>query len=121
MKFPITRETLQAFDYVKEQEEMREEEIQKRFAQILEALCKEFKQNMPHNSKEKKFVWRNIHMIRSIHVPNPIFNPTGMAGQGTYSKMDDYLTQFVNKLKEVFIGCDIIIDPLKTYLIIDWS
>lgn len=30
MKFPITRESLQAFDYAKEQEELKEEEIQKK-------------------------------------------------------------------------------------------
>ena len=35
MKFPITREELQAFNYSKEQEELKEEEIQKRFTQIL--------------------------------------------------------------------------------------
>ena len=120
MKFPITRESLQAFDYAKAQQELREEEIQKQFKIVLESFCKEFKQTMPQNSKEKKFVWRTIHMIRHIHVPNPI-NPTAMAHQGSHSKMDDYLPQFIEKLKELFIGCDIIIDPLKTYLIIDWS
>jgi hypothetical protein len=109
MKFPITRESLQAFDYAKEKEELREEEIQKRFMQILEGLCNEFKQSMPSNSKEKKFVWRRLDMIRQFHI------------SGFSSKMDEYLPMFIEKLKEVFIGCDIIIDPLKTYLIIDWS
>jgi hypothetical protein len=64
---------------------------------------------MPSNSKEKKFVWRQINHIRQFNIPG--FNP----------KIDEYLPLFVEKLKEVFIGCDIIIDPLKTYLIIDWS
>jgi len=109
MKFPITRESLQAFDYAKEQEELKKDEIQKSLTQILDQLCKEFKQNMPSNSKEKKFVWRNINMIRQ-------FQTTGIP-----NKMDEYLPEFIDKLKEVFIGCDIIIDPLKTYLIIDWS
>jgi len=76
---------------------------------ILEHFCKEFKQSMPQNSKEKKFVWRQLHNIRQFHT------------QGRQSKTDEYLPQFINKLKEIFIGCDIIIDPLKTYLIIDWS
>lgn len=31
------------------------------------------------------------------------------------------LPEFIEMLKETFIGCDIIVDPLKTYLIIDWS
>lgn len=109
MKFPVTRESLQAFDYVKEQEELKEEEIQKRFALIIDGLCKEFKQAMPSNSKEKKFVWRQLHSIRQFHTS--VFN----------SKLDEYLPRFIEILKEVFIGCDIIIDPLKTYLIIDWS
>lgn len=108
MKFPITRESLQAFDYAKEQEELKEEEIQKRwFTLILDGLCKEFKQAMPSNSKEKKFVWRGLHNI------------TMMNHQDRYSAKN--ITIFIDKVKEVFIGCDIIIDPLKTYLIIDWS
>lgn len=109
MKFPITRECLQAFDIVKEKEELKEEEIQKRFTLILDQLCKEFMQSMPSNSKEKKFVWRQLHNIRQFHIPG--FNST----------MDEHLPLFIEKLKAVFIGCDIIIDPLKTYLIIDWS
>ena len=107
MKFPITRESLQAFDYTKEKEELKEEEIQKRLTLILDGLCKEFKQAMPSNSKEKKFVWHRFHNI------------TMMNHDLTVKK--DYIPIFIDKVKEVFIGCDIIIDPLKTYLIIDWS
>jgi hypothetical protein len=109
MKFPITRETLQAFDYDKEKEELRNEEIQKTLTKILEQLCNEFKKYMYLNSKEKKFVWRNINIIRHFQI------------SGYNSKTDEYLPQFIDNLKDVFIGCDIIIDPLKTYLIIDWS
>ena len=109
MKFPITRESLQAFDSVKEREELKEAEVQKMLTLILDRLCQEFKQSMPSNSNEKKFVWRQIHNIRHLNV------------QGYMLKQDEYLPRFVEKLKETFIGCDIIIDPLKTYLIIDWS
>jgi hypothetical protein len=41
-----------------------------------------------------------------------------------HKSTDDFnqaLPEFIEMLKETFIGCDIIIDPLKTYLIIDWS
>ena len=109
MKFPITRESLQVFDYAKEKEELREEELQKCLAQILEQLCKEFKQCMVSNMKEKKFVWRQLHRVRQFHI------------QESGSEMDKYLPIFIDKLKEIFVGCDIIVDPLKTYLIIDWS
>jgi hypothetical protein len=110
MKFPITRESLQAFDYAKEQEEQKEEELQKRLMSILDGLCKEFKQAMPSSSKEKKFVWRGINNITMMNHP-----------QSQNSSKKDYIPIFIDKVKEVFIGCDIIIDPLKTYLIIDWS
>ena len=43
MKFPITRQNLQAFDNDKEQNELKEEEFQKKFAQLLENICTEFK------------------------------------------------------------------------------
>jgi hypothetical protein len=107
MKFPITRESLQAYDLAKIQEERKEEEVQKRFALILESLCKEFDTSINSNIREKKFVWRNIHLIKQI-------SPGDM-------EKAPYLPRFVEKLKETFVGCDIIIDPLKTYLIIDWS
>ena len=120
MKFPITRESLQAFDYAKEQEELKEEEIQKRLALILDGLCKEFNQAMPSNSKEKKFVWRGLNNITMMHHQdrNSLIM---MHHQDRNSAKKDYIPIFIDKLKEVFIGCDIIIDPLKTYLIIDWS
>lgn len=33
----------------------------------------------------------------------------------------DLIPRFIEKLKATFIGCEIIVDPLKTYVIIDWS
>lgn len=109
MKFPITRESLQSYDYDKAQEGIKGEELEESLKRVLDGLCKEFTQFMPQNSKEKKFVWMNIMSIRRLHMPQ------------FRSKTDEYLPLFIEKLKEIFIGCDIIIDPLKTYLIIDWS
>ena len=124
MKFPITRESLQAFDYAKEQEELKEEEIQKQLTLILERLCKEFQQAMPSNIKEKRFVWNGLHNITRFNATliETMNTPLEMKSPLAYnSSKKDYIPIFIDKLKEVFIGCDIIIDPLKTYLIIDWS
>ena len=107
MKFPITRESLQLFDYVKEQQELRNEEIDIRFTQLIENICNEFKQNMRSNSREKKFVWKKLRNINQF--------------QGFILEIDECLPKFIEKIKKIFIGCDIIIDPLKTYLIIDWT
>ena len=105
MKFPVTRESLQAFDYARECQEEREEQDQKRLMETLERLCKDFKQRMPQNSKEKKYVWKQLDSV----------------GYLMSRTKAESLSQFIEKLKEIFIGCDIIVDPLKTYLIIDWS
>jgi hypothetical protein len=115
MKFPITRESLQAFDYAKDQEERFNEEIEKKFSKEVENICKEFKRTMHSNSKEKRFVWR-LNDIRSLHMD--VSFSAGSTCMTT--NIDVYLPRFVEKLKETFIGCDIIIDPLKTYVIIDW-
>jgi len=115
MKFPITRESLQAFDIAKEQEELKEDELQKHFMLMLDEICRDFKQTMPSNSKEKKYVWRQLHeRIRQIRF-------TGYSPGHNAVQYNECALRFIEKLKETFIGCDIIMDPLKTYLIIDWS
>ena len=127
MKFPITRETLQAFDSSDDLDELFEEEIQKQIGLLLDQLCKDFKKNMRANFKEKKYVWRNLHLLGSID--NILLNLAGsLSNTATDAisrtrrpNIDRYLPPFIEKLKETFIGCDIIVDPLKTYLIIDWS
>lgn len=104
MEFPITRQSLQAFDKDKEENELKE----KKFAQLLENICTEFKKNMPFNSKKKMFVWQ-LHRLYQLHVP------------GTITNVNECIPMLIEKLKQLFIGCDIVVDPLKTYLVIDWS
>ena len=120
MKFPITRQSLQAFDNDKEQNELKEEEFQKKFAQLLENICTEFKKNMASNSKKKMFVWR-LQGLRQLHVPR--ISNYGSYNSGTIitENFQEYIPILLEKLYEIFIGCDIIVDPLKTYLVIDWS
>jgi len=54
---------------------------------------------MPSNVKTKRFVW-----------PCQSF---------PFER--EYFPQYIEKLKAIFIGCDVIVDPLQTYIIIDWS
>ena len=100
MKFPITRECLQTFDYNKVQEDIKKEELEKRINHMLGLLCEIFKNSLQTNCKQKKFVWNILSSFRNVNVELPVF---------------------IEKLKELFIGCDIIIDPLNTYVIIDWN
>jgi hypothetical protein len=127
MEVPITRQSLQAFDNDKEENELKAKEFQKKFAQLLENICTEFKKNMPSNSKKKKFVWY-LQGLRQLHVPR-ITNfgsyngNSSIINSGTIitENFNEHIPMLIEKLKQLFIGCDIIIDPLKTYLVIDWS
>ena len=116
MKFPISRESLQTFTPKKENEEMNKEMIEKQIILDLDKFRKDFKaymmgyahMNGHQVEKEKRFVWGF-----AFHMNNMI--------NGNKITKDEYINMFIEKLKELFIDCDFIIDPLKTYMIIDWS
>jgi hypothetical protein len=95
---------------------------------------------MPSSTKEKKFVWRRVNLLtqmgpsRAQNTPVKEYqtylciskeSPMHQQAMHPHSQinppLNGYLLQFIDKLKEIFVGCDIIVDPLKTYLIIDWS
>jgi hypothetical protein len=118
MKFPITRETLQKLTVEMLLKERAEEEIQKKLNEFLEEVCTAFQAGIKFALNEKKFVWRGLDKIRRLALPPGYFPP-----QGTPSKynLGVYLPTFIEKLKERFVGCTIVTDPLQTYLIIDWS
>lgn len=140
MKFPISREALQTFDPVQEKKTREDIYIQNHINSLVREICAEIqsrmewtkqtdkemlataglclnrnKQNKDDHEKimgEKRFVWNELKYIR----------PGSKYGINVSELSETVLIPLlVAKLKETFIGCDIIIDPLKTYLIIDWS
>lgn len=123
MKFPITRESLQSWDYKKDQEDLRIEaiykEINTQLKLALDRIYSDFQQQMHANSHQKKFVFQQLR-----NYTMPFQQHRGSCFNGI-TDIDKYINEFIDKLtdklKENFIGCDIIIDPLKTYIIIDWS
>jgi hypothetical protein len=130
MKFPITRQTLQSFDPVEEEKIRDNIYIQNCADSIVEGICSSIQFTMewrwPKNSSfislslydtyqaehhkmmsEKRYIWK-------------VKNST--VAEYTRKVNEDLLFELViEKLKETFIGCNIIIDPLKTSVIIDWS
>jgi Mn-containing catalase len=122
MKFLVTRESIKAYDYAAELEELRKEEIEKCFTVALNDLCDDFVTNIRSNPKDTRFVWRKLQTPR-------YFSPYlrhGSMGQNVIERFvlssDEHLPRFVKTLGELFIfkGCNIIVDPLKTYIIIGW-
>jgi len=63
---------------------------------------------------EKRFVWHELVNIRKRDVR--------YGKCGFIDRTEEVLIgHLVEKLKLTFIGCNIVVNPLKTYLIIDWS
>jgi hypothetical protein len=110
MKFPISREALQAFDKKVEDAEQKEAFIQRMVEGDVQSICDKVCKGMSTLSREKKFIWNELHRNNRFGKhENPQIN------------IDYYLPRLIKKLQETFLGCDIICDPLKTYLIIDWT
>ena len=114
MKFPITRETLQAFDQTTENAEKKEDRIQQLLCDNVKQICNEVEKGITSYSREKRFIW---NMLRAN---NRFSRDQGVPEYMKVNK-DEYLPRLIEKLKETFIGCDIISDPLQTYIIISWS
>lgn len=140
MKFPITRESLLAYDPVKEATEKKEEDIQGGLYQMLTLLRNEFEAAMPkdpsqidtrsitakeHNAiahikdnfQKKRFIWSNIQQKSNLGNTIP---PPFRKGEGG-PIINDHLPRFLEMVQENFIGCTVTINPLNTYIIIDWS
>jgi hypothetical protein len=142
MKFPITRESLQVFDPVMEKKEKDAIVIQNHINSLVKSICQQIEERMSygipklnenemyrqqtiHNGNmreahkkimnDKRFIWEGLAQIQMTQQP--------MFTHGVPLNVDKsiLIERLIEKLKENFIGCDIIIDPLKTYLIIDWS
>ena len=141
MKLPITRENLQAYDTVKAAAEKKEEQIQGGLYQLLVQLGNDFERALPKEPshmdrggnmeegdvpalvigvypiardktafQEKRFIWSNLQ--QKIDAIN--YRPRNIITL-------EHIPRFIKMVEENFIGCTIIVDPLKTYIIIDWS
>ena len=137
MKFPITREYLQTFDPIEEKKVRDDIAIQNHINTLVQEICSNIKSRMEwtmptgislHASigsgnldnnrnehqkimSEKRYIWDGLRYIR----------PGSKYGLEVNISEAVLIPLLVEKLKETFIGCDIITDPLNTYLIIDWS
>jgi hypothetical protein len=130
MKFPITREALKRVDPQQVKKEKYELLIQSHIKSLVNGICQDIEriilyepvpyQNLKFNDpskkkhdelmRDKRYIW-DLSNIR-INTNNAMFVNTNDS---------TLIPRLVENLKETFIGCDIIVDPLKTYLIIDWS
>ena len=133
MRFPITREDLKAIDIEEERKKEYNASIKSHINSLVYKICGEIEKRMlwekpkgmPHNHpsismekeahqkiiNDKRFVWEGLINIKHIEYSDPYPD----------SKEPILISLLIEKLKETFIGCDIIVDPLKRYVIIDWA
>jgi hypothetical protein len=106
MEFPISRERLQNYKL----HEALSVENKQRVLREIQTICKDVEYTVL-NTNERKFVYR---------ISGDIKNPNLYKSR---------LNQSVNVLKELLVAeirkkfpdCTVIVDPLETYIIIDWS
>jgi len=122
MKFPITREELQSYNNSSIMQQKIEENINMKISEIIKRICDDFERNLPNNLNEKKFVWyweNGNNIDKLVHYS---WRSSGYGPDPTAIKIytENKKHSFMESLRELFIGCNIIIDPLQTYIIIDW-
>lgn len=102
MEFPITRERLQNF-----QAEYKEFQNEKFISNVVESLTYKIFEMAGRQNRMLQVMIRELNNQRNY----------GML----FGLLTDYIPQIMNKLQERFPGTTITMDPMKTYLYIDWS
>ena len=111
MKFPITREQLQAYDPEKELLEQAEQLLDKGITSLIQQLCTELKQRMPIYSRYKQYVqYISVQHLQTT-LPQYINRTNGPW----------FLERYLKRVQEMFIGCDVSNNTSNQSLMIDWS
>lgn len=120
MKFPITREALQAFDPVKDQEEMFQERTQETVRKVVAEVCKQVTKHLYESTGP--FVYQHFRLLLVSTADNTASMTPYYRGRLPFDyTVTNFLPPLLEKLKETFIGCDITIDPVENYLVISWT
>ena len=132
MKLPITKEYLQRFDkntyIIEEENKIRFEYYDILIKHIVDGIkYKLLHQPSTQLKLEPQFTWKYLELL-------PLWNTYMTYGKNgdlvafyqknrdPYNKINEYyIYEFLEIVKNNFKGCNIIVDPLKTYIIIDWS
>jgi hypothetical protein len=129
MKFPITREYLQTFCPEQDMVEQREIAIEHHVNSLMNAICNKLKTsitNLPeykgidylykkeHDEIQKKILSEKRFIYNIEHINKN-------ANTHLVVEANILIERLYHKLRQTFIACDIIIDPLNTYIMINWS
>jgi hypothetical protein len=132
MDLPITKEYLQRFDQIKyfanEENKIRFEYYKLLIQHIRDGIkYKLLNQPATQLKLEPQFTWKYLELLPlwsnyMTYGKNGDLIAFYQKNRNPYEKVQEhYIHEFVGLLKDNFIGCNIIVDPLKIYIIINWS
>jgi hypothetical protein len=104
MEFPITRQRLQNYKL----HEALSVENKQRVLREIQMICKDVERTVL-TTNERKFVYR---------ISGDIKNSNNLRLNQAVNTLKELL---VAEVRKTFPDCTIIVDPLETYIIIDWS
>ena len=131
MNFPVTREYLRTCvreEVIAEKEKRQRYEF---YEVLVKRICSDV-ENMILKSptRETQYVWKHVGILGywrifldSRYSADPISYYNGHIGphHPKDAAAQSYIPEFLEVLKTKFIGCDIVMDPLQTYILIVWA
>jgi len=125
MEFPISRERLQNY----RANEADAAERKKRISEEIKIICRDV-ENKVLRTNERKYVYRLNDNTRNAPL-QPMNSPMYLLNNGLLQSMSPqmyfsnqkvlFVKELLEAIKNTFPDCTITMDPLETYIIIDWS
>jgi alpha-mannosidase len=127
MEFPITRQELQQYNtplvelvQFNSGAKMLEDAYQVQFDAsidtMVQELCEQFEDNRLQAYKEQQFIYRPV--LRKLEAI-VVRNDNGIVMPNEQKQI--VMKALVEKVRPLFVDCNVVISPLNTSIIVDWS
>jgi len=127
MKFPITRQELQQHNAptvelvqfnsgAKILQDTYQAQFNASIDQMVQELCDQFENNKIQAYKDQQFVYRPV--LRTLEAI-VVRNDKGIVMPNEQKQI--VMKALVEKVRPLFVDCNVIISPLNTSILVDWS
>ena len=108
MEFPITRERLKNY----RANEAISVETKQRVLKEIQEICKQVEKTVI-STNERKYIYRISSLVR--------YGPLRQTTDVRLGNPDDILKELLVAIKNTFPDSMVVVDPLESYILIDWS
>jgi len=127
MKFPITRQELQQYNAptvefvqfnsgAKILEDAYQAQFNASIDHMIQELCDQFENNKIQAYKDQQFVYRPV--LRTLEAI-VVRNDKGIVMPNEQKQI--VMKALVEKVRPLFVDCNVLISPLNTSIVVDWS